>query len=196
MGRPESKKAGEGPMRRVAGSVASIILVALLASPAIFFPYLIPSSAENGGAYPPYVVRGTVTLEGGDPIEGARVYVENQRTDQNLSSLTDSSGRYTVAFNVSPEIGDEITVWCSHGGLAAKRTVVVSENPISSPILTVDLVLEKKPGFLWLDTVICGLPLWLILLAAMLLVAIMVYLEHRRAAVGEGLNELEEGEEE
>ncbi|GEM_PF-6042318 len=147
---------------------------------------------SGDGAYPPFVVRGTVKLEDGSLVVGAKVYVENENKNLNISALTDANGRYTVGFNVTPDVGDRINVWCVWENYSGVNSTTVSRDPIANPILDINLVLkEKREKETGLETVFCYLPVWAILLVSAAAAILVLYYQRKKEKKGEQKEEKE-----
>jgi len=66
----------------------------------------------------PYAINGVVTDDAGNVVDGATVEIENLRTEETLTTVTNEYGEYVVALNDMPsgfEDGDEIKVTATLG---------------------------------------------------------------------------------
>ena len=91
----------------------------------------------------PHAIFGTVRNGDGVPVASAAVTLKNGRTDDTLSTTTDSLGQYTADLSAMPggfQTGDVITVKAVSGDMSGSSTVAVSVLPLDQ----CDIVISKN----------------------------------------------------
>lgn len=121
----------------------------LLAASMLAVPLCMPCASSAGA---PHALIGVIFDQGTYRVRGATVYLNNTRTGESLSYLTDELGRYSVDIDGYPSgymDGDIIRIEAVYYQFSANGTVTVTQEPFQQLDLHLDYRMHIIDGYMF-----------------------------------------------